>query len=94
MTILQNSGPNLPDVKEGRYCRVFGSFRVQDGQKMLMILRMFEVDNMNIITTHLLQVIHTRLEAESMHKHGVGLGASFCLFFSSFYVVLEYQVAC
>lgn len=76
---LQSNGPDLPDVKEGRYCIVFGSFRVQDGQKMLMILRMFEVDNMNIITTHLLRVIHTRLEAESMRKHGVWLHNCFCL---------------
>lgn len=68
---VQNSGPNLPDVKEGRYCRVFGSLRVQDGQKILMVLRMFQVDNINIITTHLLQVVHARLEAESMQKHGV-----------------------
>lgn len=49
---------------------------------MLMILRMFEVDNINLITTHLLQVIHTRLEAESMRKHGVWLYNNLCLHFS------------
>lgn len=31
-----------------------------------MVMRMFPVDNINEVTTHLLQVIHTRLEAENM----------------------------
>lgn len=63
--------PNLPDVKEGRYCQLFGSVRNQDGRKIIMVLKMCQVDNINIVTTHLLQVIHTRLEAEAMNKEGV-----------------------
>lgn len=51
---------------------------------MLMILRMFEVDNINIITTHLLQVIHARLEAEALRKNGVRLR----IIFSNFSVIL------
>lgn len=68
---------------------MFGSLRDQDGQKMLMILRMFEVDNMNIITTHLLQVIHTRLEAESMKKHGVSVAQWLQIILLLFLILLE-----
>lgn len=60
--------PNLPDVKEGRYCQVYGSVRNQDGRKIIMILKMFQVDNINIITSHLSQVIYVRLEAEAMNR--------------------------
>lgn len=70
-TFLQNNEPNLPEVKEGRYCQVFGLIRVYEGRKTIMILKMFQVDNINIITNHLLQVIHVRLEAEAMSKEGV-----------------------
>lgn len=33
---------------------------------MIMVLRMFPVSDANIITSHLLQAIHARLEAEYM----------------------------
>ncbi|KAJ8937304.1 hypothetical protein NQ314_011943 [Rhamnusium bicolor] len=71
---LENDGdsaPNLPAVKEGSYVQVFGSLRNQDGEKILMVLRMFLVEDANIITNHLLQVIHTRLAAEAMSKSSV-----------------------
>ncbi|XP_022911692.1 replication protein A 32 kDa subunit [Onthophagus taurus] len=61
--------PNLPIVKEGCYIRVYGSIRKQEGRIKLMILRMFPVDDLNEITTHLLEVIHTRLEAENLKKN-------------------------
>ncbi|KAG5894779.1 hypothetical protein JTB14_005215 [Gonioctena quinquepunctata] len=68
---LENDGdnvPNLPNVKEGSYVQVFGSLRNQDGEKILMVLRMFLVEDCNIISNHLLQVIHTRLAAEAATK--------------------------
>jgi len=60
--------PKLPIVKEGGYVQVFGTIRVQDGIKNLMVLKMFPVEDCNIITTHLLEVIHARLQAEAMSK--------------------------
>lgn len=60
--------PLLPVVKEGAYVQVFGTIRVQDGHKNLMVLKMFPIDDCNIITTHLLEVINTRLQAEVMSK--------------------------
>ncbi|XP_025830801.1 replication protein A 32 kDa subunit isoform X2 [Agrilus planipennis] len=59
-----NSTPNLPAVKEGCYVKVFGSLKNRDGMKSLMVLRMFPLDTINEITTHLLEVIGARLEAE------------------------------
>lgn len=41
---------------------------MQDGQKMLMILRMFPIDNINEVTTHMLEAINVRLEAEALSK--------------------------
>lgn len=63
-----DNAPNLPMVKEGCYVRLYGSLRVQDGKKMLMILKMFPIDNLNEISTHLLEVVQARLEAEVLSK--------------------------
>jgi len=60
--------PRLPTVKEGGLVRVFGSIRSQDGEKNLMVLKMLPIDDCNVFTTHLLEVINTRLQAEAMSK--------------------------
>ncbi|XP_072394736.1 replication protein A 32 kDa subunit [Diabrotica undecimpunctata] len=68
---LENDGDaatNLPSVKEDSYVQVFGSLRNQDNEKMIMVLRMFPVDDCNIVTTHLLEAIYTRLQAEADSK--------------------------
>lgn len=72
-----DSAPNLPPVKEGNYVQVFGSLRNQEGSKNLMVLRMFLISDANVITNHLLQVIHTRLAAEAMSKNSVSLFSFF-----------------
>lgn len=72
---LENDGdnaPNLPVVKEGCYLRIFGSIRVQDGKKVIMVMKMRPVDKLNEVTTHMLEVVQTRLETEVLSK-GVGL---------------------
>ncbi|KAJ8963075.1 hypothetical protein NQ318_018539 [Aromia moschata] len=68
--------PNLPAVKEGSYVQVFGSLRPQEGEKMLLIFKMFSVEDANVVTSHLLQVIHTRLEAEALSKNSINPGAT------------------
>lgn len=60
-------------VKEGCYVRVYGSLRTQDGEKILMVLKMFPVDDINEVTNHLLEFIHTRLETESMSNGSVNI---------------------
>lgn len=63
--------PNLPPVKEGNYVQVFGSIRNQEGDKMIMVLKMFPVEDCNLVTNHLLQVIHVRLGYEAMSQSTV-----------------------
>lgn len=74
-------------MKEGNVVRIFGSIRIQDGERTIMILRMFPVDDCNVITTHLLRVIEGRLAAEKGAEHkfeGNGLGANNSLMSSTF----------
>ncbi|XP_056641576.1 replication protein A 32 kDa subunit [Diorhabda sublineata] len=59
---------NLPNVKEESYVQLFGSLRHQNGEKTVMILRMFPISDCNIITSHLLETIYTRLSAEADSK--------------------------
>lgn len=68
---FQNNTPQLPVVKEGSYVKVFGSMRTQEGKNILMILKMFPVDNMNQITTHGLEVLFALTEAEKLTKEQV-----------------------
>lgn len=65
--------PSLPPVKEGNYVQVFGSLRNQASGKMIMVLKMFPVEDCNIVTNHLLQVVHTRLAYEAMSKSSVSI---------------------
>lgn len=65
--------PNLPPVKEGNYVQVFGSLRNQESGKIIMVLKMFPVEDCNIVTNHLLQVIHTRLAYEATSKSSVSI---------------------
>ncbi|XP_044252570.1 replication protein A 32 kDa subunit-like isoform X2 [Tribolium madens] len=58
--------PALPPVKENCYVRVFGSIRNQDDEKILMILKMLPVDDLNLITNHLLEIVQTKLYAERL----------------------------
>lgn len=72
-----DDSPKVPSVKEGAYVQVFGTIRSQNGEKNLMVLKMFPIEDCNIINTHLLEVIDTRLQAEASHKTTV---STFCIF--------------
>lgn len=47
---------------------MYGSLRAHEGVRSIMVMKMFPIDDINEVTTHLLEVIHTRLEAEYMTK--------------------------
>ncbi|CAH0550039.1 unnamed protein product [Brassicogethes aeneus] len=64
-----NATPNLPNVKVGGYVQCFGILRNQNGEKNLMVLQMYSVEDCNVVTTHLLSAIKARLEAEDMSKN-------------------------
>lgn len=65
--------PQIPPIKEGSYVKAYGSLRTQGGEKHFMVIKMFPVDDCNIITTHLLEVINTRLQAEALSKDTVSI---------------------
>ena len=50
------------------YCQVFGSVRTQAGKKYIMIFRILPVEDPNVITTHILEVIHTPLKLQQIEK--------------------------
>ncbi|XP_066143075.1 replication protein A 32 kDa subunit [Euwallacea fornicatus] len=56
----------LPSVKEGSYVKAFGTIKTQEDRRTLMILNMLPVDDCNVITLHLLEVIKSRLQAEDL----------------------------
>ncbi|KAK9892258.1 hypothetical protein WA026_019059 [Henosepilachna vigintioctopunctata] len=68
----KDNAPKLPIIKENAYVQIFGSLRIQENEKMVMVLRMFPVNDCNVVTSHLLQVIHARLEAEYMANNPSG----------------------
>lgn len=57
------SQAKLP-VQEGVYCRVFATIRNQNSEKLLMILKIAPITSINEITTHLIEVLHVRLNME------------------------------
>ncbi|XP_050306079.1 replication protein A 32 kDa subunit [Anthonomus grandis grandis] len=58
----------LPDVKEGTYVKIFGTIKTADGEKSLLVLKMFPLNDLNVVNTHLLEVINSRLQAEAFSK--------------------------
>lgn len=79
-----DSVPNLPLVKEGNYVQVFGSIRNKEEGKMVMVLKMFPVEDCNILTNHLLQVVHARLSYEAMNKSTVRFSQCQLIYLSYF----------
>ncbi|CAL4069026.1 unnamed protein product [Meganyctiphanes norvegica] len=63
-------------LMENTYCRLAGSVRSHQGKRNLMIFKIAPVTDLNLITTHILQVMHSQLKLENisrMQKEG-GMG--------------------
>lgn len=58
------TAPHIPVDKENIYCRVFGTMRVKDKEKLIMILNIAPIARLNEITTHLYDVILVRTLSE------------------------------
>lgn len=59
---------NIPPLLIHTYARVVGSVRNQGGKKTLMLFHVEPLDSLNHLTSHMLEVIHTRLQAEANGK--------------------------
>lgn len=55
-------------LMENTYCRLAGSVRSHQGKRNLMIFKISPVTDLNRITTHILQVMHTQLKLENVSK--------------------------
>jgi len=51
-------------VVENTYCQVVGSLRSAEDSKTLLVLHIAPVTNPNLITEHLLSIMHTKLKAQ------------------------------
>lgn len=61
-------------LMENTYCRVHGTFKTHQGNKQLLALHIEPIHNFNWVTSHLLEVIHTRLQLQRLQKEGSGGG--------------------
>lgn len=61
---MQTVTPEIPVDKENIYCRIFGTLRIKDKEKLLMILKIVPIAKLNEITTHLYDVILVRTLSE------------------------------
>jgi len=55
-------------LMENTYCRLAGSVRSHQGKRNLMVFKISPVTDLNLITTHILQVMHTQLKLENIAK--------------------------
>lgn len=65
-----SSSPNIPVDKENIYVKVFGTLRNKGGEKLIMILKIAPIDQLNELTCHLYEVVHIRVMTE---KKSMGL---------------------
>ncbi|XP_068241531.1 replication protein A 32 kDa subunit-B [Palaemon carinicauda] len=59
-------------LMEMTYCQIFGSVRTQAGKKYIMIFRIMPVEDPNVITTHMLEVIHSFLKLQQIETMPAG----------------------
>ncbi|XP_053666930.1 replication protein A 32 kDa subunit [Anopheles marshallii] len=66
---LEDDGAaNTPNIAPHSYARVVGSVRNQGGSKAIMIFKIDQVNSPNEVTTHLLEVLHSRYKGEENSK--------------------------
>lgn len=50
------------------YVQIFGNIKMNQGKKVLIVFKMFNVTNINAITFHYLQCIHNKIKLEAKAK--------------------------
>uniref|UniRef100_A0A182IPM5 Replication protein A C-terminal domain-containing protein n=1 Tax=Anopheles atroparvus TaxID=41427 RepID=A0A182IPM5_ANOAO len=67
----EDGAVNTPSIVPHSYARVVGSVRNQGGTKAIMIFKIDQVSSPNDVTTHLLEVLHSRYKSEENSKRKV-----------------------
>uniref|UniRef100_A0A182Y3B8 Replication protein A C-terminal domain-containing protein n=2 Tax=Anopheles stephensi TaxID=30069 RepID=A0A182Y3B8_ANOST len=66
--IEEDGATSTPSIVPQSYARVVGSVRNQGGTKAIMIFKIDQIDSPNEVTTHLLEVLHSRYKGEENSK--------------------------
>uniref|UniRef100_A0A182SQG5 Replication protein A C-terminal domain-containing protein n=1 Tax=Anopheles maculatus TaxID=74869 RepID=A0A182SQG5_9DIPT len=66
--IEEDGATSTPSIVPQSYARVVGSVRNQGGSKAIMIFKIDQIDSPNEVTTHLLEVLHSRYKGEENSK--------------------------
>ncbi|GFG36018.1 hypothetical protein Cfor_03598 [Coptotermes formosanus] len=56
----------IPPVVENTYCRIYGSVRSNQGKKYIFIYRIMNLEDLNELTRHILEVMYSGLKIQKM----------------------------
>ncbi|XP_023702167.1 replication protein A 32 kDa subunit isoform X3 [Cryptotermes secundus] len=56
----------IPSVVENMYCRVYASLRTSQGKKHIFVFRIMNLDNLNDLTRHILEVMYSSLKIQKI----------------------------
>lgn len=68
--------PSRNPLMEMTYCRISGAVRSQKGKRHLMVFRIVPITDLNLITTHILEVMQTALKLQHIQTHSISQGAN------------------
>ncbi|XP_059622091.1 replication protein A 32 kDa subunit [Phlebotomus argentipes] len=72
---LEEDKPEKGEPLEmNQYAHAYGMPKTYNGQKVLMLFKIFPVKSANAVTTHLLEVMHARFQAEQYQRQLEGGG--------------------
>lgn len=70
---LDDEGGKQPKVTQNAYARIIGGLRKAGDQNVVIIYHAEEVEKINEVTTHLLEILFSRFKAEQFSKGGAVL---------------------
>jgi replication factor A2 len=56
----------IPPIVENTYCRIYGSVRSNQGKKYVFIYRIMNLDDLNDLTRHILEVMYSSLKIQKI----------------------------
>lgn len=67
---LDDEGGKAPKITQNAYARIIGTSRKVGDQNVIVIYHAEEVENINEVTTHRLEILFARFKAEQLSKGG------------------------
>lgn len=65
----------IPPVVENTYCRVYASLRTNQGKKHIFVFRIMNLDNLNDLTRHILEVMYSSLKIQRMRTSEITMNS-------------------